>query len=645
MPPNDRDKLNRIEELKSQLFSKGYKTKIEHRDSFSNPEKSNVPESWDDGTKDRATDKFFMKTSLFKKFFLFSLVFFVLTLIYASYIFFAGGNTVSNGNIDIAVVGNNFTAGGESLSLVVGVTNKNSSSLDLADLVVVYPKGSAATNTGDPTLLNETSRITLGTIPSGAVRNQNVNVTLFGEQGSIQNIKISLEYRVAGSNAIFVKDTAYQVTINSTPVNLTMDAPDTTAANQNITLNAKAILNATNPASKMLLTMDYPLGFQFISATPAPSSGNNIWSLGDMAPGAERDISVVGKIVDATNGEDKTFHVTAGTQSATNKYAIDVVFNSLSRTIAISKAFIDANLSINGAAGAQFAINTSSQVHASINWKNNSDTKVNDLQIQAKISGNAVDNKTINVSQGFYDSNQGTITWDGNSQSQLKEVNPGDSGTVEFSLSPLSLFSAASGILSSPKINIDVSVSGKQDVAGFSTTSLNNFATATVNVISDVAFTDKALYYSGAFTNTGPIPPAVGKATTYTIVWSVSNTANNISGVSVHSTLPPWISFVNKVSGASENLTFNATTQEVTWNIGGIQPGTGITKDAHSVSFQVSMKPSVSQVGSNPILINEAVLTGHDDFANVDISARKPALNTILSNDPTFPGNGSQVVN
>ena len=34
------------------------------------------------------------------------------------------------------MLGNNFTAGGEELSLVVGITNKNNSALDLADLIV-----------------------------------------------------------------------------------------------------------------------------------------------------------------------------------------------------------------------------------------------------------------------------------------------------------------------------------------------------------------------------------------------------------------------------------------------------------------------------------------------------------------------------
>ncbi len=49
MALNDRDKLNRIEELKSRLFGKNYKTRIEHRDSFTHFDKRGIPDAWDGG--------------------------------------------------------------------------------------------------------------------------------------------------------------------------------------------------------------------------------------------------------------------------------------------------------------------------------------------------------------------------------------------------------------------------------------------------------------------------------------------------------------------------------------------------------------------------------------------------------------------
>ena len=642
MPLDDRNKLNRLEELKDKLFSKNYQTKIEHRDSLSRLRRKDILDSWEAEEKIErdAEEKFFMKTSMFKKFFIFSIVFFVLTLGYAAYVFLAGGNTVSNDNIDISILGNNFTAGGEELPLIVGITNRNNSSLDLADLVMEYPKGSS----GDLSSDTEHFRESLGTIPAGAVRNENLKVVLFGEQGSTRPIKISLEYRVAGSNAIFVKDKLYEVNISSTPINLSVDAPLTISPNQNINLNVKAMLNATKPASKILVKIDYPVGFAFASAVPAPSFGNNIWNLGDLAPGAEHNISVSGKMVDVFDGEEKTFNISSGSRSDTDKSVIGVIFNSIKSTITIKKPFIEANLFINGVSQREYATDTKTSVNAEIRYINNLDTKVDNLQVVAKIYGNAFDRKTIRAQQGFYDSSKDTITWDKNSKNGLGEMNPGDSGSVTFSVSPLSLFSAAGGILSNPSINIEVDISGKQALEGFAVNELNNSSSVIIRVISDVGFSAKALYYSGPFTNTGPIPPKVEKATTYTIIWTLSNTANSISKAQINSSLPPWATFVGPISPADENLAYNPSTREIIWNVDRIPKGTGITSASRAVAFQVSLNPSFSQVGTTPIIINDAILTGHDDFANVDVRVNKTGLNTRLDNDAAFPANGSAVV-
>ncbi len=648
MPLNDGNKLNRIEELKSKLSSRNYQTRIEHRDRFSHADKTDIPDVWEDGQKNKTDsfdfqDKFFMKTSIFKNFFIFSSIFFVLTILYASYVFFAGGNTVSNDNIDISMLGNNFTAGGEELSLVVGVTNRNNSSLDLADLIIEYPKSSSTGNV-DSSAGMERNRISLGTIPAGAVRNENIKVVLFGEQGSTLSIKISLEYRVEGSNAIFVKEKSYAVTINSTPLNLSVDAPMATSPNQNITLKVKATLNATKPVSRILLKLEYPLGFQFGSSVPTPSLGNNIWNLGDLAPGAERNISVTGKMLDVVDGEEKSFHIKSGSQSTGDKSMIDVVFNSISHTIAIKKPFIEAKLFVNGVSEREYASDAKTPVNGEIRWTNNLDTKVNDLEIRAKISGNALNRKTISTPQGFYDSSKDTIIWDKNSQTDFAEVGPGDSGSVSFSVSPLSLFSASSGLLSDPSIKIDVSISGKQLVSGYASQDLNNSESGIVRIISDVGFTTKALYYSGPFTNTGPIPPKAEQQTSYTIVWSLANIANNISKATVRSTIPSWVRFVGPFSPADENLAYNPSTREIVWNMGRISKGTGINLASKSVSFQVAFTPLLSQIGAMPVLINEAVLTGHDDFANVDVRVSKLSLRTQLDSDPAFPPAGGAVV-
>src|SRR3989344_2144918 len=626
--PGDENKLNRLEDLKSKLFSRNYQTKIEHRNVYSRLRGKDISDSWQDKEETESgisvsAEKFFMKTSWFKKFFIFSVFFFILTLGYAAYVFFAGGNTVSNDNIDISILGNNFTAGGEELPLIVGITNKNNSPLDLVDLVVEYPKGPSADLSSD----TERLRVSLGTIPAGAIRNENLKVVLFGEQGSIRPLKISIEYRVAGSNAIFVKDKLFEVNINSAPINLSVDAPFEITPNQDVVLNIKETLNATKEEKKIILRVDYPVGFSFIKAVPAPSFSNNVWSLGDLAPGVEHSVVITGKMIDVFDGEEKTFNISTGSQSEKDKYVIGTVFNSIKNTIMIKRPFVEANLFVNGVSQREYAIDVRTPIIAEIRYVNNLNTKINDLRIEVKISGNAFDRKTIRAPRGFYDSSKDTITWDQNSQSELREVNPGDSDSVTFSVFPLPLYSAVEGILSDPSIDIKVNIFGKQDAGGFAVNEINDSSSAIIRIISDIGFSAKALYYSGPFANTGLIPPKTEQTTTYTIVWTLSNTANNISRAQINSTLPPWVNFAGAFSPADENLTYNPSTKGIVWNVGKIPKGAGITGPSRSVSFQVSFTPSLSQVGTTPTIINDSILTGHDDFANVDVKVNKMGLN------------------
>ncbi len=642
MPP-DRNKLNRIEELKSKLFSKDYKVHTEHHSNFMHPKGAPVKDAWESATFDplNSPEKFFMKTSRFKKFFIFSLVFFVLTLGYASYNFFFSGNTVSNNNIDISILGNTFTAGGDDLSLVIGITNRNNSALNLVDLIVDYPKGGTSGVAGEM----EHYRQSLGTIPAGSTRNENVKLVLFGEQGDIRTIKVSIEYRVDGSNAIFVKDKPYEVTVSSTPINITVDAPTSISPNQNIVLNVKSVLNSTKPISNVVLKVDYPAGFQFVSADPAPSIGNNLWEMGDISPGVERDISISGRMIDVFDGEEKSFRVFSGSQSTTDKSMIAVVFNTLTHTVMVKRPFIEATLAINGISQREYAVDSKSIIRGTINWSNNLNTKVNDLEIRAQLTGNGFNKKTVSPQQGTYTSLQNIIVWDKFSQQELKEVNPGDFGSVDFTINPVPLFSAADGLLRDPTINIEVSITGKQIIDGYQPNELNNSESKVIKIISDVALSTKALYYSGAFKNTGPIPPKAEKETTYTIVWGVSNTSNNISKGEVRAVLPSWVRFIDGASDGEDAVVFNSSTREVVWNVGRIPKGTGISGSKEiTTSFQVGLTPLISQIGSIPVIINDAVLTGHDDFANVDVRITRASLRTDLKGDSQIGVGGSVVV-
>lgn len=623
MLEDNKNGLEKVEEMKRKLFSRSYETRIEDREGFVFFKKEKVPENWDHTDLGNEKSKNDNRSPFFKNFFIFSIIFFICTLGYLFFTFFVGKNDVSNENIEIAVLGNTFTGGGEELPLIIEITNKNSAALELADLVIEYPKGSTLNSTGDI----ERLRQSLGVIPAGSIKNENMKVVLFGERGSIHEIKISLEYRLEGSNAIFVKDKLYKVTINSTPINLSVDAPTEITPNQDLTIIVKATLNDTKPSSDLVLKLDYPFGFEFASAEPSPSVGNNVWNLGDLPAGAEREIVIKGQMVDVYDGESKIFHVFTGPEQKGDKGEVAVVFNSLAHNILIKKPFIEAKLFVNADYQREYSVDTKKAIVGSIRWVNNLDTQINDLEIKARFSGNAFDWKKIDIEKGFYDSNNTSIVWDKNNEENFAVVKPFDSGIVGFSLEPFSVFSPTTGnLLVDPIMNIEISISGKQATGGNTLRTVESVEVKTIKIVSDVSMLSKLEYSKAPFVNTGPLPPKAEKETTYTVTWSIANTANNVSKVKVVATLPPRVNFKNLIFPKNEDITFNSSTREVVWNVGNLTRGAGIISSLREASFQVSYTPSLSEVGLSPVLVNQATLTGHDDFANVDINLTKASL-------------------
>jgi hypothetical protein len=62
------------------------------------------------------------------------------------------------------------------------------------------------------------------------------------------------------------------------------------------------------------------------------------------------------------------------------------------------------------------------------------------------------------------------------------------------------------------------------------------------------------------------------------------------------------------------------------------------------VSFQVSIVPSLSQVGISPILIGETSVSAIDTFTNTEVVDTRPAITTGVQNDPSISGEDGSVV-
>ena len=572
------------------------------------------------------------RMSFLKKLFITSVVFFLVSVAVAGYAFFGGGNVVSSKNVDIGIIGPVSVAGGEILSLEINVTNQNNADLETADLIIDYPDGTRQAE--DMTVSLRRYREALGSIVKGGSVAKKVQAVLFGQEGDVKDLKVSVEYRVKGSNAIFPKEKRYSVAISSAPVTMTIASVKEINANQEAEFTVDIVSNATAVIQKLALSAEYPFGFAFKSSTPAPSWSNSFWQLGDLKPGVKRTVKVRGSIAGQDN-EDRTFRFSVGTENPTNDNAIGTNFLTSTQKIAIRKPFIGAALAFNGDTGDIYVAKPGKNIRADLILENNLGVKITDIKASIKIAGPVFDPASVSLSNGFYRSSDKTILWDQTLKNGLAVLNPDDTVTLSFSLGTLSEEIIRS--IKNPGMNLVVTVTGKrQNEVGLSQ-EVSSTISKEVRIPSSLGLSARALYFSGPFTNTGPIPPRVDADTSYTIVWSLTSGSGDLTNVKVTATLPSYVKWLDVFQPQTEKISYNPVGGQVSWDVGNLKAGTGFVGSPLEVSFQVSLVPGSSQVLSSPTLVTEASASGDDNFAGQTLTAssRNP-LTTELPTDIGF---------
>ncbi len=563
-----------------------------------------------------------------KTFFKISIGILVVAGLIATYMFYGGSRSFSNERVGVRILGSGFSDGGAPLSVSIEITNTNKTALTNAQVTVAYEKDSGST-IGDP--YTYLPKVTIGTIDAGATKSVEQTVVLYGEQNATKNIKATLEYRMQGSNALLSKVATLPVVISRAPVTLSFDGPLTTTPNQPMSFTLKATSNSDVPIQHLLLSVEYPAGFVFSSATPTPSYGNNVWALGDLAQGAEQIITFTGALK-GFEGEDRIFRVSSGVESGTDKTRIGLVYNALTHTVALSKSFLGVTASINGSPLDEVPLPTNTESNVTINYTNTLDTRVSDAQITVVLGGNSFDQNSVSTQDGFFNSTTSTITFDKSTIGALAMLEPGQSGELEFSVTPRDAWSGTS-LIQNPVISFSVNVSGKQSGFG-GVTEVTNVLHKSVKFGTLFQLATETLYSAGPFQNTGGIPPHVGVETTYTIVWNIKNTANIASGVEVHATLPSYVTFKNRIYPATAGLTYDPTSRTLSWKVGKVNAGAGFISPDTSVAFQIGFIPSISQINMTPNLIVGTEANGIDTFTN------KP-LHVTKGNSTTTPTDGS----
>jgi hypothetical protein len=548
---------------------------------------------------------------------------------------YEGRTVVSEELIALEILGQPFVDGGEELELQVRVQNFNEQALQLPDLVISYPKDSG--EDAERVFL----RRSLQDINTKGRVTEEFDITLFGQEGDIREIEAILEYRIEGSSSIFIKQEVHQVIIRSTPTQIAIDAPDTIVRNQNVSIKVDVSSNSTTQVNDTLLRVRYPRGFEYISSSLVPGFSNNTWyfeNLGDQ----RQTIEIIGRLA-ALEGQGQSFIFEYGKQSQFNKNEFETIFNALTHTIDIQKSFIDSRIAVNNNNDDQSSIRGGDNIDVRIFYENTLDVALENVVLTANLSGDLYDKSKVNLQNGFYNSSNQTVIFDRTTNDSLALLEPGEEGEFRFTLGGRDLV-GSEGVLSNPFAEITLDVEG--------TTSNGDreeaFAVAQHRVLanSDISVMPKVQYYEGPFINQGPMPPKVNVPTTYTLVFQVTNSSNEVDDAELTTFLPPYVEWLNIIAPSVERtkVSFDPTTRQFKWRLGELRSGLGVgTNQPRQISVQVRIVPSVTQLDKDIALTGDVVLTGTDAFTDTGLNFRKNAVFNRLENRRVIGADGRVV--
>ena len=491
------------------------------------------------------------------------------------------------------------------------VKYKNNGNIRLEDprLVFERPKYSLV---GEGESLRQ--EILLEDIYPGQEQTFNFKARLLGKEGEIKKARAWLSYRPKNLKARYESETSHSTQITSVPLTLEFDLPSKIDSGKEISFKLNYFSNANYPLANLGIKVEYPADFEFQSSKPQALEETD-WEIGLLNKAEGGRIEITGN-VRGEIGEQKQFKAQLGSWQEGEF----VLLKEAIRAVQIVTPSLYISQQINN--NPQYIASPGDTLHYEVFFKNIGDDIFTNLFLVARLEGNIFDFQSLKAPLGDFESGDNSIIFDWRRVSKLQFLDVGDEGKVEFWVELKDDWQMSS--LSDKNLVLRNKV--------FLSQAQQEFVT---KVNSKLEIIQKGYYEDEVFGNSGPIPPEVGKPTTYTIIWQANNYYNDVKNMRVKATLSSKARLTGDIFPEGARLTFDSSSREVVWELENLDAGKGILGPGPSVAFQIAFTPSSSQQGKTPTLIGQAEITGEDQFTGLIVRGEASAINTTLSDDDT----------
>jgi hypothetical protein len=515
------------------------------------------------------------------------------------YVVFGRGRlTVNPGDVTVTIDVPDQVASGDEVEITVTYFNGSATTLSKGALEVVLPNGFYLNSTNPEPAEDTENHWDVDGIVPGAGGTITLTGQLLGQVGDQKDITALLTYSPDNFSSDFQTSAHATMTVGESIMKLDVSAPDQVRSNEELTYAFKITNTAALPIVNAKAVLTLPSGFTVSSSDPSATQGNNVWLFPEIEAGATQEVKVKG-IMSTDAAEEQEFVLQVGIQEGDGFLNLQAEDR---RTVKVSNPELSLKLTGPSTAAA------GDDVTYDISISNPSKTDIKDIVLKLEFSGGAIDGNsaTLETIDSLAPGDEQELSY----KAVVKDPLPSDAKDIQV------------------KLLVDSAKIGEDDVE------FTDTAEVTTSLQGTLELSAAGRYFSDDLSKigSGPIPPKVGKTTTYVIRWAVTAGGGSMSDINITTTIPDGVSFADS---GNDHISFDSSTSTVTYSLDSLPSGS-----TETASFSVAVTPTEADLNKLLVLTNEAIATATDDNSNESVQVQVKKITSNLTSDPGAEDDG-----
>jgi len=536
----------------------------------------------------------------------------ILTILFIGLFFYVWRNRIfSKDVLKLELLGPSEANLAQEVEYIVKYKNNGNFRLEDPELIFIPPENSIK----DENLFERqvlTTEQLGGAIYPGEEKSFTFKFRLLGKEEEGKTSQVFLSYQPKNLKARYESSTSFTTLIKSVPLTFEFDLPSKIAAGKDFTFQINYFSNLDYFLTGLRCQVEYPSGFEFLRSSPK-SIDKTEWEIPILNKSEGGRIEISGRLLGEI-GQARVFRAKLGLW----KDGEFILLKEAEKGVEIITPSIFVEQEING--NPQYVASPGDWLHYEIYFKNVGEDEITNLFMINKLEGEAFNFQTMSSDLGSFEPGDNSIVFDWRKVPKLQYLAPMEQGKVDFWIK----LNDDLANVKNPTLKNKVFISQVEE----------EFIT---KISSKLEIVQKGYFQDEVFGNLGPIPPRVGEATSYTIMWQVKNYYSDVKDVKIKAILPNNIELTGKIfpEDASQKFSFDSLSREIVWSVGDLERGSGVSKSGPSLAFQITLTPKEAQRGTTPEIIGSAKIEAFDTWTQTNIEFSASAINTTLPDDPT----------